>query len=39
MDKSFWKRAIDIIITVLTAIAAALTATSCRFGEPLPWAM
>lgn len=34
MNKSIWKRIIDVAITVLTAIAAAITATSCTQGTP-----
>lgn len=29
-QKRGWKRALDIIITVLTALLTSLTATSCR---------
>ena len=36
-SKNIWKRVIDLAITILTAIAAALTATSCAHGAPFPW--
>ena len=29
-NKTIWSRIIDVAITILTAIAAAITATSCR---------
>ncbi len=35
MSKMAWKKIIDIVITVLTAIATTLTATSCMGHGPL----
>ena len=35
MGKSGWKTVLDIVITVLTAIAATLTTTSCMGRGPL----
>ena len=35
MKKKVWQKIIDIAITVLTAIGAALTATSCAGHGPL----
>ncbi len=29
MNKNVWKRVIDIVITILTAIAATMTTQSC----------
>ena len=34
MNKNIWRRILDVTITILTAIAAALTATSCAHGVP-----
>ncbi|MBR6120857.1 MAG: smalltalk protein [Prevotella sp.] len=35
MNKNTWKKIIDIVITILTAIATTLTATSCMGRGPL----
>ena len=35
MNKKGWKTLIDIVVTVLTAIAATLTTTSCMGRGPL----
>ena len=37
MNKNIWRRIIDVTVTILTAIAAALTATSCAHGQPFAW--
>lgn len=37
MNKNIWRRIIDVAVTILTAIAAALTATSCAHGVPFAW--
>ncbi len=35
MNTKFWKTLIDVAITILTAIAATLTTTSCMGNGPL----